>query len=146
MDIMTRCSKNTTLSTKCPSEINADLFDHHSLTQSAFVLISGRLGAVYGHSTLLQIGGAIIVVFSLINAFCTTYTSFIAVRALTGIGGGILMPNAVAAVTIMIPAGPARNLTLAVFAASPPIGALIGALIAGAVLEGTEGKWHFIIM
>ncbi|KAL3454444.1 major facilitator superfamily domain-containing protein [Aspergillus insuetus] len=118
----------------------------YSLTQSAFVLISGRLGAVYGHSTLLLIGGAIIVVFSIINAFCITYTSFIAVRALTGIGGGILMPNAVAALTIMIPAGPARNLTLAVFAASPPIGALIGALIAGAVLEGTEWKWHFIII
>ncbi|KAJ0414465.1 major facilitator superfamily domain-containing protein [Aspergillus carlsbadensis] len=118
----------------------------YSLTQSAFVLISGRLGAVHGHSRLLLVGGAMIVIFSIANAFCTTYTSFIAVRALTGIGGGILMPNAVAALTIMIPAGPARNLTLAVFAASPPIGALVGALIAGAVLETTEWKWHFVII
>ncbi|KAL2838652.1 MFS general substrate transporter [Aspergillus pseudoustus] len=118
----------------------------YSLTQSAFVLISGRLGAVYGHQNLLLVGGTIIIIFSICNAFCTTYTSFIAVRALTGVGGGILMPNAVAALTIMIPAGPARNLTLAVFAASPPIGALIGALIAGAILETTEWKWHFIVI
>ncbi|KAL4902154.1 hypothetical protein BDW74DRAFT_169654 [Aspergillus multicolor] len=118
----------------------------YSLTQSAFVLISGRLGAVYGHQRLLILGGLILVILSIANAFCTTYTSFIAVRALTGIGGGILMPNAVAALTLMIPPGKTRNLTLAVFAASPPIGAGIGALIAGAVLEYTEWKWHFVVI
>ncbi|KAL4948466.1 MFS general substrate transporter [Aspergillus filifer] len=118
----------------------------YSLTQSAFVLISGRLGAVYGHQRLLILGGLILVIFSLANAFCRTYTSFIVIRALTGIGGGILMPNAVAALTLMIPPGKTRNLTLAVFAASPPIGALIGALIAGAVLESTQWKWHFVVV
>ncbi|KAJ5517648.1 Major facilitator superfamily domain general substrate transporter, partial [Penicillium expansum] len=108
----------------------------YGLTQSSFVLISGRLGA----------GGAILVIFSLCNAFCTSYLSFIAMRALTGVGGGILMPNAVATLTIMMPPGKARNFTLAIFAASPPIGAMVGALIAGAVLKYTEWKWHFIIL
>lgn len=92
------------------------------------------------------LGGAILVIFSLCNAFCTSYLSFIAMRAFTGVGGGILMPNAVATLTIMIPPGKARNFTLAIFAASPPIGAMIGALIAGAVLKYTEWKWHFIIL
>ncbi|KAJ5398807.1 MFS general substrate transporter [Penicillium sp. CMV-2018d] len=118
----------------------------YGLTQGSFVLISGRLGAVYGHQRLLILGGAILVVFSLANAFCNTYVSFIAMRALTGVGGGILMPNAVATLTIMVPPGKARNFTLATFAASPPIGAMIGALIAGAVLKYTEWKWHFIIL
>ncbi|RAH67277.1 MFS general substrate transporter [Aspergillus aculeatinus CBS 121060] len=116
------------------------------LTQSAFVLISGRLGAIYGHQRLLLLGGAIFVIFSICNAFCTTYASFVAMRALTGIGGGILMPNAVAVLTIMIPPGRARNYTLALFAASPPIGALIGALITGAILESTDWKWIFVII
>ncbi|CAI7618920.1 unnamed protein product [Penicillium viridicatum] len=118
----------------------------YGLTQGSFVLISGRLGAVYGHQRLLILGGAILVVFSLANAFCNTYVSFIVMRALTGVGGGILMPNAVATLTIMVPPGKARNFTLATFAASPPIGAMIGALIAGAVLKYTEWKWHFIIL
>ncbi|KAE8327936.1 MFS general substrate transporter [Aspergillus sergii] len=118
----------------------------YGLTQSAFVLISGRLGAIYGHQKLLLLGGIIIIVFSICNAFCNTYDSFIAVRAITGIGGGILMPNAVAALTIMIPPGKARNFTLAAFAASPPIGASIGALIVGAIMEHTEWKWHFIVI
>ncbi|KAM6506662.1 hypothetical protein FSOLCH5_013637 [Fusarium solani] len=92
----------------------------YSLTQSAFVLISGRLGAVYGHQKLLVLGGVVIVAFSVANAFCTTYSSFVAIRALTGVGGGILMPNAVATLTIMVPPGKVRNFTLATFAASPP--------------------------
>lgn len=116
------------------------------LTQSAFVLVSGRLGAVFGHKRLLLLGGAIIVVFSLVNAFCTTYESFVAVRALTGIGGGILMPNAVAMLTIMVPPGRARNITLATFAASPPIGAMFGAFITGGFLEKSEWKYIFILL
>ena len=116
------------------------------LTQSAFVLITGRLGAIYGHQKLLLLGSFIITVFSLCNAFCNTYVSFVAVRALTGIGGGIIMPNAVATLTIMVPPGKARNITLAIFAATPPVGALVGALLVGAFLQYTEWKWHFILM
>lgn len=116
----------------------------YSLTQSTFVLISGRLGAVYGHQKLLLLGVVIVAIFSLMNAFCTTYNSFVAARALTGIGGGIIMPNAVATLTIMEPPGRTRNITLAFFATSPPVGALIGALFAGVLVEHTHWKWLFI--
>lgn len=116
------------------------------LTQSAFVLISGRLGAVYGHQKILLIGGGFLVVFSLINAFCSTYESFVSARALTGIGGGLLMPNAVAMLMIMVPPGRARNVTMAFFAASPPIGGWCGAILAGIFVELTDWKWLFIFM
>lgn len=95
---------------------------------------------------MLLVGGAIMIVFSLTNAFCTTYESFVAVRAMTGIGGGIVMPNAVASLTVMIPPGTIRNVALATFAASPPLGALIGGLLTGLILEKTEWKWLFIFM
>ncbi|CAI4218959.1 unnamed protein product [Parascedosporium putredinis] len=58
----------------------------YSLTQGAFVLISGRIGTIYGHQTALLCGGAIFTVFSFANAFCTNYTAFVAARALTGVG------------------------------------------------------------
>lgn len=122
------------------------VFSEIRLTQSAFVLISGRLGAIYGHQNLMLLGGAIIILFSIANAFCPTYDSFVAVRALTGIGGGVLMPNAVATLTIMVPPGSARNITLAIFAASPPVGAWIGAMVAGAFLQYSQWKWHFIFL
>ncbi|PWY95324.1 MFS general substrate transporter [Aspergillus sclerotioniger CBS 115572] len=118
----------------------------YSLPQSAFVLITGRLGAIYGHQRLLLLGSFTITIFSLCNAFCNTYVSFVAARALTGIGGGIIMPNAVATLTIMVPPGKARNITLAIFTATPPVGALVGALLVGAFLQYAEWKWHFILI
>lgn len=110
------------------------------------VLISGRLGAVYGHNNSMFVGAASIALFSLTTAFCRTYNSFVAMRAMSGIGGGLLMPNAVATLMIMIPPGLTRNATLAVFAASPPVGALIGALLAGVFLDQGDWKWLFIVM
>ncbi|KKY37126.1 putative efflux pump antibiotic resistance protein [Diaporthe ampelina] len=118
----------------------------YSLTQSTFVLISGRLGAVYGHKQTLLVGGAIIAVFSLANAFTTTYNAFIAVRALTGIGGGLIMPNAVAMITIIVPPGRARNLTMGFFAAAAPVGGWVGGLIAGLFMSTSRWQMMFVFL
>ncbi|POS71892.1 hypothetical protein DHEL01_v209711 [Diaporthe helianthi] len=118
----------------------------YSLTQSTFVLISGRLGAVYGHKQTLLLGGAIISVFSLANAFTTTYNTFIAVRALTGIGGGLIMPNAVAMITIVVPPGRTRNLTMGFFAAAAPIGGWVGSLIAGLFMMAPKWQMMFVFI
>ncbi|PWI66611.1 hypothetical protein PCL_05024 [Purpureocillium lilacinum] len=114
----------------------------YSLTQGAFVLITGRLGAVYGHQKLTLIGLFIFALGSLVNGFCRSYESFIAIRALTGVGGGVFMPNAVTILTLMVPPGPARNVLLGLFAASPPIGGVIGALAAG-LCANAGGLWSY---
>jgi MFS family permease len=80
------------------------------------------------------------------NVFCTSYITFVTMRAMTGIGGGILLPNAVALQTAVAPPGTMRNFTLAVFAASPPIGAMAGALLVGIFFELAEWKWFFVFM
>ncbi|KAK7728184.1 hypothetical protein SLS57_002654 [Botryosphaeria dothidea] len=46
----------------------------------------------------------------------------------------------------MVPPGKARNITLAAFAASPPVGAMIGALFAGLFIEVAEWKYLYIFM
>ncbi|KAI1037023.1 hypothetical protein LB505_011438 [Fusarium chuoi] len=118
----------------------------YPLTQGAFVLVTGRLGAIYGHSQLTLLGCAIFTLFSLINAFTKTYDSFIAMRALTGVGGGIFMPNAVSIITTMVPPGRSRNVVLGFFAASPPLGGMIGALIAGAFIDYVNWMWLFVLI
>jgi MFS family permease len=95
---------------------------------------------------MLLTGGALMSLFSLANAFCQTYEFFVIARALTGVGSGIVMPNAVATLTVMVPPGKARNVALATFAASPPLGAIFGGLFTGALLGNTEWKWLFIFM
>lgn len=104
------------------------------------------MGAVYGHKQTLLAGGVIISVFSLINAFTPTYESFVAVRALTGIGGGLIMPNAVAMITIIVPPGRARNLTMGFFAAAAPIGGWLGGLIVGLFMSTPRWQMMFVFI
>lgn len=110
------------------------------------MLISGRLGAVYGHQYLTLAGCLIFSVFTLTNGFCTTYESFVAVRALSGVGGGLFMPNAVAIITTMVPPGRSRNVLLGFFAASPPIGGTAGALLSGVFTGSVDWKWMFVLL
>ncbi|KAF4965395.1 hypothetical protein FSARC_6809 [Fusarium sarcochroum] len=118
----------------------------YPLTQGAFVLVTGRLGAIFGHKQLTLAGCAIFTLFTLINGFTKTYESFIAVRALTGVGGGVFMPNAVSILTTMVPPGRSRNVVLGFFAASPPLGALIGGLLTGLFMEKTNWTWLFVFI
>lgn len=108
--------------------------------------MTGRLGAVYGHKQLALLGCAVFTLFSLINAFMKTYDSFIAMRALTGVGGGIFMPNAVSIITTMVPPGRSRNVVLGFFAASPPLGGMIGALLTGVFMDNLSWTWLFVLM
>ena len=110
------------------------------------MLVSGRLGDVFGHRELLLVGGAWLSLCTLISAFCNSFIAFVAMRALAGLGGALIMPNAVAMITSTNPPGRVRNLSLGFFAASAPTGGYFGALFLGAFMEKTEWKWFFVFM
>ena len=64
---------------------------------------------------------------------------------MTGIGAGVFMPNAVATLMLMVPPGSGRNLLMGLFAASPPTGGTLGALLAGVAAEqGNFGAWTIL--
>lgn len=115
----------------------------YPLTQGTFVLIAGRLGAVYGHKTILLVGMVWLSVFTLVDGFCDKYTSFTAVRAASGVGGALIMPNAVAMLSIAIPPGTGRNTCIGFFAASAPLGGWLGSLLAGVL---ADWRWIFWLL
>ncbi|OKL62859.1 hypothetical protein UA08_01729 [Talaromyces atroroseus] len=118
----------------------------YALTQGTFVLPSGRLGDVYGYRLLVLVGGAWLSVCTLASGFCTNIIAFLTLRALSGLGGAFIMPNAVAMISSTVPPGRARNFSLGVFGASAPIGGYLGALFLGVFLEKTEYKWFFVFL
>ncbi|KAI2627897.1 MFS general substrate transporter [Hypomontagnella submonticulosa] len=118
----------------------------YPLTQGTFVLVSGRFGAVYGHKNMLLLGGLFLIVFTFACGFCDNFIAFNVMRAMSGIGGAFIMPNAVAMIGITNPPGFARNLSLAFFGASAPIGGYIGALITGGFVESTPLVWMFVFI
>ncbi|KAE8390755.1 major facilitator superfamily domain-containing protein [Aspergillus alliaceus] len=118
----------------------------YALTQGTFVLMSGRLGDVFGHRKLLLLGGAWLSLCVLTNGFCNNFFAFVTMRALAGVGGALIMPNAVAMISSTNPPGRIRNLSLGFFAASAPLGGYLGALFLGAFLENTDWKWFFVFI
>ncbi|OOO07985.1 major facilitator superfamily MFS_1 [Aspergillus oryzae] len=118
----------------------------YALTQGTFVLMSGRLGDVFGHRKLLLIGGAWLSLCVLVGAFCNNFFAFVTMRALAGVGGAFIMPNAVAMISSTNPPGRLRNLSLGFFAASAPLGGYCGAILLGAFLENTDWKWFFVFI
>jgi MFS family permease len=116
------------------------------LAQGTFVLISGRLGAVYGHQNMLMAGGIWFAVLTLVNGFMTDFVAFCLVRALSGIGGALILPNGVAMVGITNPPGSARNLAYGFFGASAPLGGYIGGILVGVFYEYSQLKWCFLTL
>lgn len=56
------------------------------------------------------------------------------------------MPNAVAMITIVVPPGRSRNLTMGFFAAAAPIGGWVGALIAGLFMITPRWQMMFVFI
>ena len=102
---------------------------------------------MHGHRNALVVGTAWLALWSLVNGFCThSFVGFNVVRALSGIGGALVMPNAVAMIGVTCPPGKARNLSLGFFGASAPMAGAVGSLFAGAVLEFAHWRWMFFAM
>jgi MFS family permease len=116
------------------------------LMQGAFVLVGGHVGATYGHKKLVVLGGAWWVVFNIVSAFVRDFKAHCAMRALTGIGGGFVVPNAIAALTIAIPPGKRRNVAVGLFGAMAPIGAAGGSAFPGFFVQLVDWKWLYIFL
>lgn len=118
----------------------------YPLTQGTFVLIGGRLGAVYGHKKVLTAGCTWWVLWALCGGFSNNLIAMCFMRGLCGIGGGLMTPNIVALITITFPPGKKRNLGLALFGAMAPVGAAGGSLVAAVVIQLSEFKWLFLML
>lgn len=116
------------------------------LTQGAFVLIGGRIGAVHGHKNTMLVGACIYVLFHLITGFMRSADTVIVMRALSGVGGGIMVPNLIAMLTIAFPPGLMRNIWVGMFGAMGPVGAAGGTVFPGFFGQLTEWWWLYFFL
>ncbi|KAM0261827.1 hypothetical protein ACHAQJ_002030 [Trichoderma viride] len=115
----------------------------YPLTEATFVLMGGRVGAVHGHKKVLIIGGAIYILFNLIAGFMRTVPTIIVMRALSGVGGGIIVPNAIALLTTAFPPGIGRLIWVGLFGAMAPVGAGGGTIFPGFFGQLLPWWWLF---
>ncbi|CAN3356682.1 aminotriazole resistance protein [Diutina catenulata] len=120
-----------------------------ALTVGTFILISGRLGDIYGLKLVLLIGWGWVFVWSLI-AGCSVYTNsvifYIICRAFQGIGFALLMPCALGILGTVYDNNSRKNLAFGLVGAGGPTGATIGALMAGVVSQLAWWPWAYWLL
>ena len=110
------------------------------LCETIMIPIAGKLSDIYGRKPLFLIGLGLFAVGSVCAGLSTNMHMFIVCRAVQGIGGGILIPVATAAVAdLYSPRERARmqGILGAIFGVGSGIGPLIGGYIEGAI------SWHW---
>ena len=116
----------------------------YMLCETVMIPISGKLSDLYGRKHLFLIGLGIFVGGSVVAGMSSSMEMLIACRAFQGIGGGILIPVATAAVAdLYAPHERARmqGLLGAVFG----IGSGIGPLLGGFITDNISWHWVFYI-
>ena len=104
------------------------------------------MGAIYGHKNVFSAGCIWWVLWSLCGGFSVDVVSMCVMRALSGVGGGLMVPNIVALLGINFPPGKKRNLSFALFGAMAPVGAAGGSLVSAALVQLTDWKWLFLML
>lgn len=110
------------------------------LCETIMIPIAGKLSDIYGRKPLFLIGLGLFAIGSVCAGLSTNMEMFIVCRAVQGIGGGILIPVATAAVAdLYSPRERARmqGILGAIFGVGSGIGPLIGGYIEGAI------SWHW---
>lgn len=110
---------------------------------SRFLLLAGRVGDMYGHRNVFLIGQIWFGLWSLIVSFSTSPVMFCITRALQGIGASMSVPTALGLITTTLPAGPKRTRALSIFGGFGAAGAVVGLLLAGALISSMSWHWIF---
>jgi MFS transporter, DHA2 family, multidrug resistance protein len=126
-------------------EITADLrpssaqllwiVDVYGFLVAGSLITMGTLGDRIGRRRLLLIGAAAFSAASLLAAFATSAGMLIAARALLGIAGGTLAPSTLSLIRVMFRDPQQRTVAIGAWITSYSLGAAIGPLAGGALLE-----------
>lgn len=120
----------------------------YSLTVGTFILVSGRLGDVYGHKLMFTIGFAWFGLWCLLGGF-SVWSSVIFYdfcRAFQGIGPAILLPNALAILARAYPPGRRKDMVFSLFGATAPSGFIIGGAFCSIFAQMVWWPWGYWVM
>ncbi|MFE7272873.1 MFS transporter [Streptomyces sp. NPDC057623] len=109
-----------------------------ALPSGGFLLLFGRIGDLYGRRKLFLMGLALFAAASVLATFAWDPASFLAGRALQGLGAAVIVPSGMSLLTTTFAEGPARDRALGISGTLMSLGFTIG-MVAGGVLTDAFG-------
>jgi MFS transporter, DHA2 family, multidrug resistance protein len=116
------------------------IVDVYSLVVGGLLVTASALGDRIGRRRLLIIGYSLFGLASLLVLWVDTPAGLIAVRALLGLGGAMIMPATLSMIRSLFTDTRERALALGLWAAVAGAGAALGPIVGGALLE--LFSWH----
>ena len=117
----------------------------YSLTFGGFLLLSGRIGDLFGRRRLFLIGLFLFAFASFAGSIAQSALWLILARAAQGLGAAIISPTSFSLITTTFHEGPARNKALGVVGAVASSGFAAGAVLGGVLTAGPEWRWIFFV-
>ena len=111
------------------------IVDIYGFLVAGFLITMGTLGDRIGRRRLLLIGAAAFGAASLLAAFSSSAEMLIASRALLGIAGATLAPSTLSLIRNMFERDEQRTFAIGIWITSFSVGAAIGPLVGGLLLE-----------
>lgn len=111
------------------------IVDVYPLVCASLLILFGTLGDRVGRRRVLLLGYALFGVASALAALATAPEVLIAARALLGVGGAMIMPATLSILRQVFPDRQERALAIGVWSAVAAVGAAVGPLVGGLLLE-----------
>jgi len=116
------------------------IVDAYSLVLAGLLVTASALGDRWGHKRILIAGFVVFGGASAAVLVADSPGAVIAVRALLGVGGAMIMPATLAMIRHLFPDGRERAFALGIWGAMAGVGAAVGPILGGAMVELFD--WH----
>ncbi|GAA3644596.1 quaternary ammonium compound efflux MFS transporter QacA [Nocardioides ginsengisoli] len=116
------------------------IVDVYALVLAGLLIPLSALADRWGRRRMLLVGFAIFTLASLAALVADSAGDVIAVRAVLGIGGAMIMPATLSLIRALFPDARERAFALGLWAATAAVGGAIGPIVGGALLTGFS--WH----
>jgi MFS family permease len=117
----------------------------YGLTLAGFLMLSGRVGDIYGHKKLFIIGVLLFSLASLTGGLAPSEIVLIFARVVQGLGAAMASATGLSILVGAFHEGKERNRALSVFAAATGSGFAAGMILGGIITATLGWRWVFDI-